>query len=116
MAGLDSHYSARDIETRILAAVRAAGLNPEQCLSPEELGPLDHFHTGGLLASRELLQLAQIRGDRAIILAGGLNARNVQEAISVLRPDIVDVSSGVESAPGVKDHERMREFSEAAWR
>jgi sarcosine/dimethylglycine N-methyltransferase len=61
MAGLEAHYSARDIEARILAAVRAAGLNPEQRLSPEELGALDHFHTGGLRASRELLELAQIR-------------------------------------------------------
>ena len=52
MAGLEAHYSARDIEARILAAVRAAGLNPEHRLSPEELGALDHFHTGGLRASR----------------------------------------------------------------
>ena len=52
MAGLETHYSVRDIETRILAAIRAAGLNPEQGLSPEELAALDHFHTGGLGASR----------------------------------------------------------------
>jgi len=57
MTGLEAHYSARDIEARILAAVRAAGLNPEQRLSPEALGALDHFHTGGLRASRELLDL-----------------------------------------------------------
>ena len=63
MAGLEAHYSARDIEARILAAVRAAGLNPEQRLSPEELGALDHFHTGGLRASRELLELARIRAE-----------------------------------------------------
>jgi len=73
MAGLDEHYSARDIETRILTAIRAAGLNPEHRLSPEDLGPLDHFHTGGLLASRELLQLAQIRGeDRVLDIGAGL--------------------------------------------
>ncbi len=73
MAGLEAHYSARDIEARILAALRAAGLNPEQRLSPEELGPLDHFHTGGLRASRELLELAQIRAeDRVLDLGAGL--------------------------------------------
>lgn len=38
MASLETHYSARDIESRILAAIRAAGLNPEQRLSPEDLG------------------------------------------------------------------------------
>ena len=73
MAGLEAHYSARDIEARILAAVRAAGLNPEQRLSPEALGTLDHFHTGGLRASRELLELAQIRAeDRVLDIGAGL--------------------------------------------
>jgi hypothetical protein len=52
MPGLGARYSARDIETRILAAIRAAGLNPEQRLSPGELAALDHFHTGGPGASR----------------------------------------------------------------
>lgn len=73
MAGLQTHYSARDIEARILAAVRAAGLNPEARLSPEELGALDHFHTGGLGASRELQALAQIRAeDRVLDIGAGL--------------------------------------------
>jgi sarcosine/dimethylglycine N-methyltransferase len=73
MAGLEAHYSARDIEARILAAIRAAGLNPELRLSPEELGALDHFHTGGLRASRELLELAQIRADdRVLDIGAGL--------------------------------------------
>lgn len=47
MTGLDEHYSARGMKERILDTIRAAGLNPETCLSPEELGALDHFHTGG---------------------------------------------------------------------
>jgi len=73
MAGLESHYSAHDIETRILAALRAAGLNPEQGLSPQELAALDHFHTGGLGASRGLLELARIRGeDRVLDFGAGL--------------------------------------------
>lgn len=73
MAGVNAHYSARDIEARILAAIRAAGLNPEQRLSPEALGALDHFHTGGLRASLELLELAQIRAeDRVLDIGAGL--------------------------------------------
>ncbi len=55
MSTLQAHYSAPEIEARILAAIRAAGLNPEQPISPDELGALDHFHTGGRRASRELL-------------------------------------------------------------
>jgi phosphoribosylanthranilate isomerase len=45
-----------------------------------------------------------------VILAGGLTPENVREAIGLVRPYAVDVSSGVESSPGVKDHRRVREF------
>jgi phosphoribosylanthranilate isomerase len=49
-----------------------------------------------------------------LVLAGGLTPGNVAEAISILTPAVVDVSSGVEVAPGVKDHEKMRAFRRAA--
>lgn len=49
-----------------------------------------------------------------LVVAGGLSAANVARAIQCLRPDVVDVSSGVESAPGVKDPILMRRFIEAA--
>ena len=50
---------------------------------------------------------------RPTILAGGLNAANVKLAVRSVRPYGVDVSSGVESAPGVKDPARLRSFFEA---
>ncbi len=48
-----------------------------------------------------------------IVVAGGLNPGNVRDAIGSLRPDVVDVSSGVEVSPGIKDRNLMQAFAEA---
>jgi len=49
-----------------------------------------------------------------VILAGGLKPENVKEAILTVQPYAVDVASGVELSPGVKDHEKVRTFVENA--
>jgi len=47
---------------------------------------------------------------RPLVLAGGLTPENVAAAIRSVRPYAVDLASGIESAPGIKDIDKMRRF------
>lgn len=58
-------------------------------------------------------KILTLRERTELVIAGGLNPENVRDAIGFLAPDIVDVSSGVEVSPGVKDPARMKAFAEA---
>jgi phosphoribosylanthranilate isomerase len=73
------------------------------------LGGTGHSFDWSLLANARKRRSAPAR----IVLAGGLTPAVVGEAIARVRPDVVDVSSGVESAPGVKDPHLMRAFVDA---
>jgi len=52
----------------------------------------------------------EMQPNRKLILAGGLNSENVEQAIHSVQPYAVDVSSGVEQHPGLKDRNKMKEF------
>jgi len=68
----------------------------------------DSYGGTGCLGDWELA--AQVAAERPVVLAGGLTPDNVAEAIRRVRPYGVDVSSGVEIAPGQKDPERVAAF------
>lgn len=77
---------------------------------PPEESPLP----GGNGVTFDWSLLAGRPKDMPFMLSGGLNADNVAAAITQLHPAIVDVSSGVESSPGVKDDDLIRAFIRAA--
>jgi phosphoribosylanthranilate isomerase len=70
----------------------------------------DRVRRGGTGRVADWTNAAALAAQRPIILAGGLTAANAAEAIRQVRPWAVDVSSGVESAPGVKSRERLEAF------
>lgn len=71
---------------------------------------------GGTGAAFDWRLLAGFRRTAPLVLAGGLTPENVAQAVRLVRPAWVDVASGVESRPGVKDATKMRAFVEAARR
>ena len=70
------------------------------------------FGGTGLVTDWTLAAEAARRGP--ILLAGGLTSDNVQEAVRMVQPYGVDISSGVEASPGKKDHMKIRSFVRAA--
>ncbi len=96
------------------AAVRYSGLGPQG--GPNLL--LDAYHPAeyggtGIRADWSAAASLASRVPR-VLLAGGLTPQNVAAAIAAVQPWGVDVSSGVEAAPGRKDHAKLREFVQAA--
>jgi phosphoribosylanthranilate isomerase len=92
----------------------AVCMYPKRVLAPAWM--IDTYHPGqyggtGKPADWEMIRRFAER--EPIILAGGLRVENVAEAIRLVRPWGVDVASGVESAPGVKDLEKVKAFVRA---
>jgi len=72
--------------------------------------PRDATRPGGHGRAFDWTLLAQVDRTKPIMLSGGLDPDNVASAIRLVRPDAVDVSSGVEKSPGVKDPEKISAF------
>jgi len=73
----------------------------------------DPVKRGGTGRTIDWSAAADLAATRRVLLAGGLTPDNVADAIARVRPFGIDVSSGVEHAPGIKDHQRIRALFEA---
>jgi phosphoribosylanthranilate isomerase len=79
---------------------------------------LDTYRPGVPGGTGEIFDWQRVPRELAghIVLAGGLNPANIGAAVEAVRPYAVDVSGGVESAPGIKDAQRIRDFIAAVSR
>jgi phosphoribosylanthranilate isomerase len=73
----------------------------------------DPVRRGGTGRTIDWTIAAEVARHREVVLAGGLTPENVSEAIAQVRPYGIDVSSGVEASPGIKDHRRLKALFEA---
>ncbi len=126
------HYDETQDKTRFHRGaqwrIRAFRVRDETSLQeiadyPHAVGAvlLDAYHESalggaGVTFNWELARRAREFTNRPLFLAGGLTADNVTEALDAVQPYGVDVSSGVESTPGIKDHAKMRAFIHAVRR
>jgi len=118
---LHGDESWEDVNGYPIPAVKAVRL-----AGPESLRDLHRYRVRGLLLDAPSQGFGgsgttcdwglarQVAERFPVVLAGGLTPENVGEAIRAVRPWAVDVASGVESAPGVKDPDKLRRFIESA--
>ena len=112
--GRESTAVCRRCRRRVIKAVRLSGGGED----PESVWPratllvdaFDPVRMGGTGRRVDWSRAARMARRRPLVLSGGLRAGNVADAVRQVAPYGLDVSSGVESEPGVKDPERLRAF------
>ena len=102
----------------IIRAVHLApvgdGIEPDVADELILLDAHDPVKVGGTGTMVDWGRAARVARQRRVILAGGLTAGNVTQAVREVKPFAVDVASGVEASPGIKDHDKLKAFIEAA--
>ena len=107
--GNESDDFVRAIELPVIKALNVQHALPDTTSSADWL----MFDSGGGTGRAfDWSLLASYPRTKPFFLAGGLTPDNVEDAIGGVRPDAIDLSSGVESAPGIKDHDKLRELFE----
>jgi len=118
--GEEPVHVAHELQDRGFEVIKAVRVKSKSDIEKYQEYPADYLmfdtyspgaHGGtGKTFDWSLLNRSQIH--HAFFLSGGLNKENIKEAVSTLKPHGIDISSHLESAPGVKDPEKIREFFE----
>jgi phosphoribosylanthranilate isomerase len=116
--GNETPAAAAAFNARVIKAIALEHVESPEALDdwrgvPILLDANDPVRKGGTGRTIDWHRAAEMAARHDIILAGGLRPGNVAEAIALVRPSGIDVSSGVEASPGVKDHDKLRSLFEA---
>ena len=116
--GTEDVKYARQMKRRVIKALAVGGeALPGLRTWPEDITVLLDVHDpvkrGGTGKVIDWVVASSMAEQRKVILAGGLTPENVRDAIARVKPYGIDVSSGVEAEPGIKDHERLKALFEA---
>jgi len=122
--GEESPETCRAVERPIIKAIRVrhdASSDQLRAIMERYDGLVEHFlldtHNssvwGGTGESFNWRLARELSTDYSIFLAGGIDADNIERAVKTMRPFAIDLSSGVESAPGVKSFEKVDAFLDA---
>lgn len=104
---------ASELIQQVSAHPGAQGFLLDSLIPGEAGGTGQSFSWSVLSNALANMQLKTALNDRAVVIAGGLTPDNCQQCVEQLSPYALDVSSGIESAKGIKDPERMSAFMAA---
>ena len=113
--GEESPALCRRVKRKVIKAFRVKDADSLKSIASYDVSGflLDSYNDGSKGGTGQVFDwnlALRVKKQGPVILAGGLNPYNVFTAIHRVKPYGVDVCSGVEKSPGIKDHEKMREF------
>lgn len=114
--GSETEEDVASLEIPVVKSVRVGDTLPDTHAWPAAAWLLfdtwDERRSGGTGRRFDWSLLAVYDRSKPFFLAGGITPDNVAAAITMVRPDAIDLASGVESAPGVKDHKKLARLFE----
>ena len=113
--GEESPALCRRVKRKVIKAFRVKNADSLKSIASYKVSGflLDSYNDGSKGGTGQVFDwnlALRVKKQGPVILAGGLNPYNVFTAIHRVKPYGVDVCSGVENSPGIKDHEKIREF------